>query len=363
MADQDGDKTEAPTPRKRQEAREQGQVAKSNDLVSSVSLLLAVIMLGWFGPAIKNGMETVVRESLSAQALADMNAGNVGTASLRLVVVAGLATMPIMFGMMVAAVLGNVLQTGLVISPQRLAPKIESLNPIKGFSKIFGGWPTLIQLGMNCLKLTIVALVGYSAVHSRLGAIVGAQQLDYTQIFGLVSSMVYQIALRVAVVLLVLAIIDYAWRKFKHERDLKMTKQEVKDEMKRMDGDPMIKQRRRQIAMKMSRDRQKAAVPTADVVVTNPTEYAIAIKYDPEKANAPRVVAKGKGLIAAEIRRLAIANGVPILERPPLARALFRLCDVGQEIPEQFFTTVAEILAYVYELTGKLKSGRMTANV
>lgn len=363
MADDNGDKTEAPTPRRRQEAREQGQVAKSNDLVSACSLLLAVILLGWFGPALKDSFQTVVLESMSAQNLGDMHAGNVGTTTLRLVLVASLAATPILIGMMVAAVLGNVLQVGLMISPERLTPKIESLNPMKGFSKIFGGWPTFAQLGMNLLKLAIVSMVGYSAVHGKIGLIVGAQQLEYKQIFSLASGVVYAIALRVAVVLVVLAIIDYAWRKFKHERDLRMTKQEVKEEMKRMDGDPMIKQRRRQIAMKMARDRQKAAVPKADVVVTNPTEFAVALKYDPEKGNAPRVVAKGKGLIAAEIRRIAIENGVPILERPPLARALFRLCEVGQEIPEEFFTTVAEILAYVYELTGKLRNGRMTANV
>ena len=147
----------------------------------------------------------------------------------------------------------------------------------------------------------------------------------------------------------------------KHERDLRMTKQEVKDEMKRMEGDPMIKQRRRQIAMAMSRDRQKKAVPTADVIVTNPTEYAVALKYDPENMHAPRVVAKGRGLIAAEIRRIGIENGVPILERPPLARALYKQVEVGGEIPEELYSAVAEILAYVYELTGRMRRNREMA--
>ena len=156
--------------------------------------------------------------------------------------------------------------------------------------------------------------------------------------------------------LLVLAIIDYAYQRFKNERDLRMTKQQVKEEMKRMDGDPLIKQRRRQLARQMLEQKIKKDVPTADVIVTNPTHYAIALKYDADKMGAPRVVAKGKDFLALKIREIAIENGVPILERPPLARALYKTVEVGQEIPERFYSAVAEILAYVYELSGKIKS-------
>ena len=159
--------------------------------------------------------------------------------------------------------------------------------------------------------------------------------------------------------LLVLAILDYLYQRWQMEQDLKMTKQEVKDEMRSMEGDPKIKQRRRQIAMQIAYQQLKKAVPTADVVVTNPTEFAVALKYDPDAMHAPRVVAKGQGQMAARIRHLAIEAGVPILERKPLARALYKLVEVGQEIPEQFYATVAEILAYVYELSGK--KGRRVA--
>jgi flagellar biosynthesis protein FlhB len=183
----------------------------------------------------------------------------------------------------------------------------------------------------------------------------GVQALTFTQIFGLGTTVVYTIALRVGIAMLVLAIIEYLYQRWRIEKELKMSKQEVKEEMRRMEGDPKIKQRRRQIAVQQLKKRLKKDVPTADVVVTNPTEFAIALKYDAGTMHAPRVVAKGQGLIAQHIREIAIAAGVPILERKPLARALYKLVEVGQEIPEEFYSAVAEILAYVYELSGKMR--------
>jgi len=159
----------------------------------------------------------------------------------------------------------------------------------------------------------------------------------------------------VGLVLFALAILDYAYQRYRIEQSLKMSKQEVKDEMRSMDGDPKIKARRRQIALQRIIQRIKKDVPTADVVVTNPTHFAVALQYDSKTMHAPKVVAKGQDLIALRIREIAVASGVPILERKPLARALYKMCEVGQEIPEEFYSTVAEILAYVYELSGKMK--------
>jgi flagellar biosynthesis protein FlhB len=173
----------------------------------------------------------------------------------------------------------------------------------------------------------------------------------------LAGEVIFSVGVRIALLLLVLALIDYAYQRFRVQKELRMTKREVKEEMRRMEGDPLMKQRRRQIAVQMAQQRLKNDVPTADVVVTNPTEFAVALKYDSASMHAPKVVAKGTGYMAMRIRELAIGSGVPILERPPLARALYRMCEVGQEIPEQFYTAVAEILAYVYELTGRRKAG------
>jgi flagellar biosynthetic protein FlhB len=363
MADEFGDKTEAATPRKREEARERGQVARSTDLSAAVVLVFAMLMLGWFGPMVSEALKGVMQESLSLRVIADHTPGAAGTLALRALVVAGLASAPLVLGLMAAAMIGNVIQVGFHPTPTRLQPKLSAISPLKGIKRLFGDVQTIVQLLMNLLKLSVVGFIGYTAVHGRLGEIVASQRMEPVQAFGLAAGLVYDVGLRVAVALLVLAIIDYVWKRFKHERDLRMTKQEVKDEMKRMEGDPMIKARRRQIAMQMSRDRQKRAVPSADVVVTNPTEYAVALKYEAGSGGAPKVVAKGRGLIAAEIRRIAIENGVPILERPPLARALYRLVPVGAEIPEEFYAAVAEILAYVYELTGKIRNGRAMAGV
>jgi len=188
-----------------------------------------------------------------------------------------------------------------------------------------------------------------------------AQALDFKQIFNLGATMVYSIGMRIATVLLVLAILDYVYQRFRVETELKMNKQEVKEEMRRMEGDPKIKQRRRQIAMQQKVQRLKKDVPTADVVVTNPTHYAVALKYDPDGMISPKVVAKGQDFLALRIREIAAEAGVPILERPPLARSLYRLVEVGQEIPEDFYAAVAEILAYVYELTGNSKRGSAQA--
>ena len=181
------------------------------------------------------------------------------------------------------------------------------------------------------------------------------QRLSHMQIYALSAGVIFSIAIRIGVLLLVLALIDYAYQRYHLEQQLKMSKQDVKEEMRRMEGDPKIKQRRRQLAVQMANKKLKKDVPTADVVVTNPTEFAVALKYDSATMHAPRVVAKGQDLMAKRIREIAIEHGIPILERKPLARALYKLVSVGQEIPAQFYSTVAEILAYVYDLTRKPK--------
>ncbi len=211
------------------------------------------------------------------------------------------------------------------------------------------------RLALDILKILLLGAVGYSAIHDRLAQIVMVQQLAFMQIFLLGADVVYSIGVRIGIALLILAIIDYAYQRWQLEQELKMSKQEVKEEMRSMEGDPKIKQRRRQIAMQNATQKLKKEVPKADVVVTNPTEFAVALKYDQNSMQAPRVVAKGQGFMAQRIREIAIGAGVPILERKPLARALFKLVEVGQEIPEQFYSAVAEILAYVYELTGKAR--------
>jgi flagellar biosynthetic protein FlhB len=359
MAEDKGDKTEAPTPRRRQEAREQGNIARSQDLTAAVLLVAMLLLLKTTGPRMIAALQALVGQMLGAASLADFNATHaleeLGTALEHMAI----AMAPLLGGVMVVAILANVVQVGFNLNVERLQPNLAALNPFKGVGKIFGGGRP-VQMLLNITKLVLLALVAWSAVHDRIVQIVTVQQLFFTQIFKLGAEVVFSIAMRLGVALLILAIIEYAYQKWRIEQDLKMTKQEVKEEMRRMDGDPKIKQRRRQIALQLLKQKLQKDVPTADVVVTNPTEFAIAIKYDAATMHAPRVIAKGQGPIAQRIRELAVAHGIPILERKPLARALYKLVNVGQEVPEQFYSAIAEILAYVYELSGKLRN-RQTA--
>jgi flagellar biosynthetic protein FlhB len=356
MAESAGDKTEAPTPRRRQEARSKGQVARSQDLSSSVVILGMIILLGQTGPGILKALREAMAFWLSERALQGPLGSDVIHAVFQTFPPIALAVAPLLVGAMLLAVIVNLMQVGFHLTPERIQPNLAALNPQKGIQKILGGGNGPVQFGMNLAKLTLVAFVAYTAVHGKLGAIVTAQRMDYVAIFAFGAELIYSIALRITVVLLILAFIDYAWQKYKHERDLKMTKQEVKDEMRNMDGDPQIKARRRQIAMQRATQRARQSVPKADVVVTNPTEFAVALQYDEDAMHAPKVVAKGQGYLALKIREIAIQNGIPIIQRPPLARALYKLCEIGQEIPEEFYNAVAEILAYVWQLSGKKRA-------
>jgi flagellar biosynthetic protein FlhB len=352
MAEDFGDKTEAPTPRRRLEAREQGNIARSADLSSAVMLLGMLLILNWYGQGIVQALRGIMDRMLGPASLADFNPVTAAQSFGGAIVQVGSAMAPLFIGAMLIAVGVNMAQVGLFFNTKKLQPNLAALNPLKGLGKLFKGqgW---MQLVMNLLKLLLVGWVAYSAVGGRIGEIVMSQGLEFKQIFSLGASLVYAIGMRIGIVLLILALLDYVYQRFRIEKELKMSKQEVKEEMRRMEGDPKIKQKRRQIALQATVQRLKKDVPTADVVVTNPTHFAVALKYDATGMGAPRVVAKGQDYLALRIREIAGEAGVPILERPPLARSLYRMVEVGQEIPEQFYAAVAEILAYVYELTGR----------
>jgi flagellar biosynthetic protein FlhB len=355
MADDYGDKTEAPTPRRRLEAREQGNIARSPDLRAAVLVLAAMLMLSWYGTGVVDALRALTAEMLSARTLNNLDPRALFIAVLASIRAIAIALAPLLLGAMLVAVLVNLAQVGLLFNPKRLQPHLNALNPTKGISRLFGRGNGLVQFVMNLLKLVLVGAVAWSAVVGRLDQIIASQQQGFAQIFLLAGSIIYAIAMRIGLVLLVLALIDYFWQRWRREQQLRMTKQEVKEEMRRMEGDPHVKQRRKQIALQRIRQRIQQDVPTADVIVTNPTHFAVALRYDSGAMHAPRVVAKGADYVAQMIREVAIQHGVPILERAPLARALYKLVEVGQEIPEQFYAAVAEILAYVYELSGKLQ--------
>ncbi|MFH1419572.1 MAG: flagellar biosynthesis protein FlhB [Planctomycetota bacterium] len=354
MPGDDGDKTEAPTPRRKTEARERGQVAKSSDFSSAILLVVGMLSMRWFAPNLMAGLLEIVKGHLFIEGPAAASRVDlpvlVASVGLTMLTAAG----PILFCVLIAALVANLLQVGMLFTTHPLIPKLDKLNPINGIKRLFST-RVLMQFAMNLVKLALVSLVFYVAVKDRLDDILLALGVCGWHQAVVLASVLFDVGLQLAVVLLVLALFDFAWQKYKHEKDLRMSKQEVKEEMRRMEGDPLIRQRRRKMQFAAAIQRIKSAVPTADVVVTNPTQLAIAIKYDAKTMHAPTVVAKGQNLLARKIREVAIQHGVPILERKALAQSLYKLVEVGQEVPERFYKAIAEILAYVYELSGKAK--------
>jgi flagellar biosynthetic protein FlhB len=355
MAESTGDKTEAPTPRRRLEARQQGNIARSHDLTSAVLLIGALFLMKWFGPKVVFTLRDLLAQALSGPSLSNFNPIEAGGQIVHGLAKVSVAIAPLLGGAVFIVIVVNVAQVGFNFTPQRLAINFAALNPIRGWTKMFSFGQGGLQLVMNLLKVALVTLLAWSAISGRLEQIIAVQRLSFLQIFALGADMVFSIGIRVGVLLLILAIIDYIYQRFRIERSLRMTKAEVKDEMRSMEGDPIVKQRRKQVAFQRAMQRLKKDVPQADVVVTNPTHYAVALKYEESKMRAPRLVAKGVDFMAHRIRELAAEAGVTIIERPPLARAIYRMVDVGEEIPEEFYAAVAEILAYVYELTGKIR--------
>lgn len=350
MPDDVGDRSEPPTPRRRMEARERGQVARSQELNAAVMLLVSLMGLLWFGGGIWQALLNVMRASLETTNTADIKETLLlSSASMSSMFWAVSPLIALIFVFGVAVVLS---QVGLMFTLKPITPSLDKLNPISGFKRIFSP-NSFVQLAQNIAKLLLISGVSYITVKSHAAEVFLAHSLDHAVIVAHAADLVFDLGIKLVLLLIILALIDYIWQKYRHEKQLKMTKDEVKEEMKRMDGDPIIKRRRREIQMKLAAERLKNAVPQADVVVTNPTHYAIAIKYDADSMSAPRVVAKGVDHLAMRIREIAASASIPIVEKPLLARMLYKDVEVGHEIPERFYRAVAEVMAYVYQLAGQ----------
>ena len=350
MAANTEEKTEPPTPRKRREARNKGQVARSQDLTAAVLLFVAFLTLKFLGPPLWRSLVALVAAALTpdkptrldelpvfVEAIARELAYRLGP-FLVIIFLAGLAVL--------------YAQIGPLLTFQPLIPSLSKINPLKGIQRLFSIRSVMTSV-INLGKLLTVGLVAYLSLTHEAAALLFASTLGFFDVVRLGGALMFELCMQLSAALLVIALLDFAWQRHKHDRDLRMTKEEVKDEMRSMEGDPVVKRRRRQLQLQLAMQRLRKDVPTADVVVTNPTHLAVAISYDSETMAAPKVVAKGADQIAIRIRQIAAQHGIPIVERKPLARALFEAIDVGQYIPERFYKAIAEILAYVYELTGR----------
>ncbi len=348
------ERTEPPTQRRRTEARSKGQIARSQDLSAAAMLLAGFLGLFFFGPPLARSMLTMIQTALTASSPWKLEenipfAGAVAVEAVKRV-------FPMLLVLFFAVLITVYAQVGNLITLQPITPSLSKLNPINGIKRLFS-LQSLILAFANVGKVTVVGLVAYLVMSASAAAIIYAFTLEFQDVFLLGASLIFRLGVWLALALLFLALLDLAWQRYKHERDLRMTKEEVKDELRSMEGDPKIKARRRQVQMQLAMQRIKKEVPGADVVVTNPTHLAIAIRYDGETMAAPKVVAKGADYMALRIRRIAAEFGIPIVERRTLARALYEAVAVGEYVPERFYRAIAEILAYVYELTGRSPEG------
>lgn len=351
MAEDLGERTEEATPRRRQEAREEGQVARSMDLTSALLLIGGVATIAAAGvPALvafRNMIEAALDgDTITSPVDADSIATTLGNLAWPAVTIAA----PMLLAIWVLAYVSMFWQVGWLFAPKAAAPKLSKINPINGFKRIFGT-SALVKAGLDSFKVGLVLLVAIYTITQREHSIIALAQLATLEAVNEIAKLLLELAIRVLAVLLLLGVLDYVYQRIKHSRELRMTKQQVKDEMKQMDGDPDVKRRRMRMQQQLAMQRISTAVPKADVIVTNPEHFSVAISYEQDSMNAPKVVAKGADFIALRIRQIALQHGIPIVERPPLARALYRQVRVGEEIPPDFYKAVAEILAYVYRLS------------
>ncbi len=347
-----GEKTEDASSRKLEKARDEGQVAKSMEVASVAVLLAGILSLYVFAPYLYNKALSLLDDSLRFEGVPEMSDTVVIHLLFRYSELLFYMLAPILLAVFVAAIISTISQVGFHLAWSALEVKFSKLNPISGFMQKFS-LTSIVELVKSLLKLVVIFSVAYMVVKKEIVNILLLYDHSVSFILLYTMKISFAIAFRVLLVMALLAILDYAYQKWKFLEDQKMTKQETKEEFKQMEGDPKVKSRIRQIQMEAARQRMMAEVPEADVVVTNPTRLAVAVKYDTDIMDAPTVVAKGSGSVAASIRRIAEEAGVPIVEDKELARNLYAMVDVGQGIPPDLFQAVAELLAYVYNLKGK----------
>lgn len=350
-----GDKTEKATPKKLEDARKEGRVARSSDLINGLMLLLMFFVLRIFGNFMAKGfLESFVKyynktPDISMEIFDVKQAVNLGNEIVFDIVI---ACLPVLIGSFLVAFVGNVVQIGWKVTTKPLKPKLDRLNPIGGLKRMFSQ-EKVVELIKSILKVLAIAIVAYNEVKDRWLFILNLYDFEFMQAIINIFDIVLDVGVKISVLFVIIGIADFGYQKWKHLHDLRMSKQEVKDEMKQSEGDPQVKGRIRQKMREGARRRMMQELPKADVVITNPTHFAVAIKYDKEKAEAPYVLAKGADYVAATIKEAAKEHKIEIVENKPLARMLYYNVEIGEQIPPELYQMVAEVLAYVYSVKNK----------
>ncbi len=347
-----GEKSEQPTPRRRRKAREKGEVFQSKEMVSCALLLFCFVTLWYAFSGMSEQLQRLALESFGPNLGVDWNTGDVTSLMSGLTLRFMMLMLPLFGVTLLVAVGGSVLQTGLIFTLQPLSPKLSRINPLEGIKKVVS-MRALVNMVKSLLKVGAVGYVAYITIASRIDDFPLFLRLPLPVALAETAALLQVLLLRAVLVLGLVGVIDYFYERSEHEKNLRMTRHEVKQEMRETEGDPQVAGRRRSVRQQAARQRMITAVPAADVVVTNPTHYAVALKYDFDGMDAPMVVARGRGLLAQRIREVAAEHGVTIEERPPLARALYEMSEVGDSIPPDLYEAVAEVLAYVWKRRGR----------
>lgn len=353
MADAE-ERTEAPTGKRRDEARKKGQVARSQEVGSAVIVLSGFLMLYFYGVKIYTSIADYMTWIFSPDVFGHYipNENNVGYFFLSMFYLVARIMAPILLTLLVVGVYFNILQVGLKVSGSPLTPNLNKINPLSGLKRIFS-LRSIQELVKSIIKITVIGYVGFSHVRGVMHLMIKLHDIPLRAGLAFMGISIFKLVMKLSLILIILAILDWIYQKWDFEKGLRMTKQEVKDEMKQREGDPLVRSRIRQKQREIAFQRMMAEVPKADVIITNPVHIAVALSYVAEDMHAPKVVAKGAGVIADRIKEVAKENAVPIIEDKPLAQQLFKLTDVGDYVPPNLFKAVAEILAYVYRLGRK----------
>jgi flagellar biosynthetic protein FlhB len=343
------EKTEQPTPRKISKAREQGQIPQSQEFVSAALLLVIVFMITLMAPSMMNWLSTQLRQGLSPQdAIFDNNASFMSFVKAK-IIDCFIFVSPFFAGLIVVSFLASVVVSGFSFSPAAINLKFDSINPVKGFQKLVN-LRSFVHLGISVVKLLFITLIVWFYLSDKMENFAALRWEWSAQILEEISKLVFGVLIRICIAMLIIGIADFAFQKWKYIQELKMTRQEVKEERKDTEGSPEVKVRIRRIQFQMTAKRMLKAVPKANVVLVNPTHYAVALQYDAKTMDAPVVVAKGADHLAQKIIEIARSYGIPVVRRPELARAIYKTVEPGSPVPEILYIAVAEVLAMVYRL-------------
>ncbi|MBS4217735.1 flagellar biosynthesis protein FlhB [Bacillus sp. FJAT-49711] len=348
-----GEKTEKATPKKRLDARKKGQTAKSQDVNTAIGLLAVFLFLLFFSSNMGKIAVDTFRHSFNEFLLMEVSEANIQLILLDILKEIAFLLGPVMLIALIAGIASNLMQVGFMVTGEPLQPKLEKLDPIKGMKRIFS-IRAIVELLKSILKIGFVGSITFFVLWIRIDEVLILSHKSIGSALKTVGSLTMQMGIAASLALLFLSLFDYLYQKYDYEKNIRMSKQDIKDEFKNTEGDPLIKSKVKQKQREMAMSRMMQEVPKADVIITNPTHYAIALKYDEEIDDAPVIIAKGVDFMAQKIKYIASEHNIIMVENRPLARSLYDQIDIGQKVPDDFFKAVAEILAYVYRIKHKI---------